>query len=150
LVERLHDLQLMRENEITQLIDAGLLARRLIRRDEYDAILSFINSADPAVVALRMRKAGRSELVLTPLHQVAPGRDTLELRISAKDGAISGHRRSQSMFGHGGMKIVDRESLEAAVPPEATVAFAKALEEDQLWSTVNSNLDEKPGPPVAD
>jgi hypothetical protein len=139
----------LNESEITQLIDAGLLAKRLIRRTEYDAILSFITGTEPERVASRMREAGRTVMVLTPQHRMLPGHDMLELRISAVDGAISGQRRSQSISGRDGTRIVDRESLESAVPPEATMAFAQALESEQLWSLVNRSLDDaKPGPPV--
>ncbi|MBS1150840.1 MAG: hypothetical protein H6Q89_2538 [Myxococcaceae bacterium] len=140
----------MNESDVTQLIDAGLLARRLIRRAEYDAILKFINGSEPMRLVVKMRLAGRAQLVLTPLHRIPPGQDTLELRISAHDGGITGHRRSQSISGHAGTPIVDRESLEATVPPEAAVTFARALEGPQLWETVNGHLAEKPGPPVAD
>lgn len=38
------------------------------------------------------------------------------------------------------MAITDRESLEAAVPPEAVIAFAQALETAQLWNTVDNAL----------
>jgi hypothetical protein len=127
-------------SDIGPLMDASLLARRLIRWPEYDAILDFINGADPTLVASRLREVGRSQLVLTPQHQMLPGHDTLELRISADDGAVSGHRRSQSISGHRGIRIFDRESLEAAVPPEAAIAFARALQNEQLWSLVNEHL----------
>lgn len=134
----------LREADVRQLVDAGLLARRLLRRPEYDAILSFIRGGDPMRLALRMRRAGRSELILTPLHPLLPGGDTLELRIGAKDGVISGQRRSESIAGQAGTRIVDRESLERAVPPEATIAFARALEQVELWSTVDRCLGAPP------